>query len=378
MAISIPQSVAYDIRQPILGDSFGWEGLEPAAAKKSIVIHGTGSEAPLEDGFTMANYHVNHNGWGGIGVHFVVTEDGYPGKQQFGLPAGAHAQYVGDLLTWRAGTLGQNNGRIHIEISGLLENHPPTANQLRVTRAIIDFLIAPNNVLPSLNYYSQVTYHNAVIGQNTGCPGWRHPSFNQWFSYLQGGSFPDTLYASPATQPNPVLPDPPLPTSEPIQSPLAPEPGKGGDVPEYEKTWRVQTSKAPIRREGATAIDVTTGHVVATIPVEQVIDIAGYFDYQGHVYARTVYSQTHDKWNGIDASYFEAPTGQVTADIPIAHPNVATPAPDPIVLPDEVQHATDQQLKDAVVPETSKLTWRQFLWEVFAQALAKIVKRIKP
>ena len=103
MPIDLPGDIARDIRQPIVGDSFSWEGLEPAAAKKSIVIHATASEAPNEDGFTMADYHVNHNGWGGIGVHFVVTKNEYSGRPGFTDP-GAHVQYVGDLLSWRAGT----------------------------------------------------------------------------------------------------------------------------------------------------------------------------------------------------------------------------------------------------------------------------------
>jgi len=359
MSINLPIPGLVDIRQPILGDSFGWAGLEPAAAKKSVVFHHSASDQPAEDGFSIADYHVNHNGWGGSGYHLVITRSDYPGRLPFTQP-GAQIQYVGDLGTWRAHVLHQNPGRIGVCFVGM----EPDEEQLKLGRQLMDFFVAPNNILPSINYLNQATVHQLVPGQSTECPG---STFRTWLPYLQGGPWP---YASAN--------DPQLPTSEPIQSPPTPEPGKGGDErSEYEKTWRAQPSKTPIQREGATAIDVVSGHVVATIPVGQSVDIAGYFDFQGHIYARTVYSATNGKWNGIDATYFEAPTGQVTADIPVAHPDVANPAPDPIVIPDEVQHATDQQLKDAVVPETPKLTWRQFLWEVFAQALAKIVKRIK-
>lgn len=404
MAIEIPENIAHDIRQPILGDSFGWAGLEPAAAKKSIVIHGTGSEAPLEDGFTMADYHVNHNGWGGIGVHFVVTEDGYPGKPQFSLPAGAHAQYVGDLLTWRAGTLNQNNGRIHIEISGLLENHPPTAAQLRATRAIIDFLLAPNNLMPSLNFYSQVTYHNAVPGQNTACPGWRHPSFAQWFAYLQGGAFPDALFAPPAPAPDPtpvipetpVIPDPPVPTPGTVIQP-APEtpapsdmtPGKGGgtDIPvnvvkEYQATYRVQAGQKAIQRDGAVAVSVPELTPIensrARLGVGGIVDVAGYFDFQGRTYARTVYSELHDLWNGVDTVFFDLPTGQLSGPIAVNTPEVAHPAPDPIVLPDPTAVATnvsDQQLQEATVPAVPKPTVWQKWGEFIAAVIALFIKK---
>lgn len=206
MAVDLAQPWIYDVRQPILGDSFNWAGTEPTAAKTSFVIHATAAKAPNEDAFTIADYHVNTNGWGGIGVHFVCTEDGYPGKPQFGLPAGAHIQYAGDLGTWRAGCANQNPGRVHIEISGLFTsgNGVPSESQLRAVRQLIDFLLAKNNILPSFNYYSQVTYHNAVPEQNTSCPGWDNPQFAEWFKYLQGG--PEPSWWAQATPPAPTYP----------------------------------------------------------------------------------------------------------------------------------------------------------------------------
>lgn len=395
MPINLPGEVAHDIRQPILGDSFGWDGLEAAEAKKSIVIHGTGSEAPLEDGFTMADYHVNHNGWGGIGVHFVITEDGYPGKPQFGLPAGVQVQYVGDLLTWRAGCFDQNPGRIHIEISGLLENHPPTANQLRALRGLIDFLLAPNNLLPSLNYYSQVTYHNAVPEQNTACPGWAHPSFPAWFGYLQNKNpFPDELYALP-TAPVEVIPEAPvvLPTPTPdtpgSTNDLVP-PGQGGGIdvpvtvipPEYEATYREQASVKIIQRADAVAVFVPSLTPIessrAGLVIDSQVDVAGYFDFQGVTYARTVWSATHNTWNGIDSSFFDLPTGQLNGPVPISTPTVATPAPDPLVLTDPTAVAsdvTDEELKEATVPLTPKVTLLQKFIEWLASVYALIIKK---
>jgi hypothetical protein len=222
MGINLPGEIAVDIRQPIVGDSFGWAGLEAAAAKKVIVIHATASQARDEDGFTMAGYHVNTNGWGGIGVHFVVTKDNYPGRAFSGgsTPGGAHVQYVGDLLTYRAGVLNNNPGRVHIEISGLFTagNGVPSEGQLRATRRLIDFLLSPNELLPSLNFYNQVDFHNhqAVPGGQTACPGWNHPQFNEWFKYLQGGPEP-SWFGKPAPAPAPApAPSAPNVPSSPV------------------------------------------------------------------------------------------------------------------------------------------------------------------
>lgn len=386
MSIEIPSDIARDIRQPVTGDSFGWEGVEPAAAKKSIVIHATASQAPDEDGFVIADYHVNHNGWGGVGVHLVATKDAYQGKPQFGLPAGAQLQYVGDLESWRAGTVNQNPGRIHIEISGLFtEGHDiPSANQLRVVRAFIDWAISPNNVLPSLNHYSQVTYHNAVPGQNTACPGWGHPSFQAWFAYLQGGPWPTHLYPPPTPETPPPAEQSTVVTPETPAT--LPSPGKGGTaipvtvLPEYEATYRVHLEKKTIARTGANAIDVITGREVAAIAEGREIDIAGYFDFQGHTYARTVYADTHNVWNGINTVFFDAPTGQLTGPVAITVAPFAHPAPDPVVIPDPTAVAsgvTDSELQAATVPDTSKLSVLELLKELIAQIFAKLIRRKK-
>jgi hypothetical protein len=367
MSIEVPSDIVHDIRQPVTGDSFGWEGLEPAAAKKSIVIHATASEAPDEDGFVIADYHVNHNGWGGVGVHFIATKDEYRGKPQFGLPAGAQLQYVGDLDTWRAGTVNQNPGRIHIEISGLFTpgNGIPSANQLRAVRKFIDWALSPNEVLPSLNFPSQVTYHNAVPGQNTACPGWEHPSFQAWFAYLQGGPFPDHLYA-----PEPPV-NPPLPTPAPEPTPIPVT-----VIPEYQTTYREQLDKKAIARPSAVAISID-GAVIAQLTEGQIIDIAGYFEHNGHTYARTVYSATHNLWNGVDSAYFDVPTGQLSGPVPISTPEVSHPAPNPIVTdPTAVASGvTDGELQAATVPEAPKLTVIQLIQELIAQIIAKFIKR---
>lgn len=355
MPLSVPSDIAVDLRQPVVGDSFGWEGLEPAAAKKSIVIHATASQSVVEDGFVIADYHVNKRGWMGVGVHFSITKDTYPGKPNFSA-GGVQVHYIGDLLTWRAGTTNQNNGRIHIEISGLFTpgNGVPSENQLRAARRLVDYLIGPNSGLPSLNYYSQVTYHNAVPGQNTQCPGWENPQFSEWFTYLQGGAEPSWFAKAPA----PV------------------EPGKGSGTPEYEATFRNVLEQRTVAREGAQGIDVTTGNVsVPNIPVGKVIDVGGYFTVGLTTYARTVYSVTNNKWNGLDVKYFE-PAGQLSGPVEVTVTDTPHVAPDPIVIPDTVaDNVTDEQLQAAVVPESPKLSVSRLFLEWLAKIIANLIKR---
>lgn len=332
MAVEFPMPGVVDLRMPIPGNSYEWplDGggttAEPTAAKKSIVIHGTGVESPTEDGFSMARSHVNGNGWPGIGVHFVITRDDYPGRVNV-TPPGAQIQYVGDLGTWRAGCLNQNPGRVHIEISGLFTGRTPSESQLRLARQLIEFMMAPNNILPSINFFSQVTYHNAVPGQNTACPGWSYPYFNEWFAYLQGGAEP--TWWKPVTPPAPV----PAPEPEPVVVPVAVEPipvpeppviesqSDGNEVlvdePDYVRTFKL--FETPLKRKTtveAFAIDMTGQGDTKPVEAGREVDIAGTFTSDGKDYVRTVYNVTDGfpktgQWYGVALEAFaELPTGQ--------------------------------------------------------------------
>lgn len=358
MSVTLPADLFVDLRQPILGDSFGWAGIEPAAAKKSVVFHHSGAEnAPGEDAFSIADYHVNHNGWGGGGYHFVITRSDYPGRPGFTSP-GAQIQYMGDLNTYRAHVLNQNPGRVGVCFVG----NEPDENQLRLGRTLMDFFIAKNNVLPSINYGNQATVHQLVPGQSTACPGVTFPT---WLPYIQGGAWPY---------------DPPV-VATPVETRVDPlsVPGKGG-APEWEASYQPNPEVLPVQREGAQAVDVTTSQVVVpNVPVGQMLDIAGYFTHAEHKYARTVYSVAHGKWNGIDVTYLEPPTGTVNAEItPTVTTNDAQTLPQGYQLVPETEVAsgvTDGQS----VPETSKLSlfqlFRRFIKEVSARLTAKIIKR---
>lgn len=331
MAIDLPGDIAVDVRMPIPGDSFSWNGVEPAAAKKKICIHATAVNAASQDAFTMADYHVNHNGWGGIGVHFVCTQDDYPGRPGQ-TPAGAHVQYAGDLLTWRAGVLDNNPGVIHIEIAGLFTpgNGVPSEAQLRAVRKLIDFLLAPNNIMPSLSYPNQVVYHNqiAVAGGQTECPGWQHPQFPEWIGYLRGGSEP-SWFASQQPAPAPA-PEVSTPDPQPVDN-----------RPEYEKTWTpTQVPDKVVAAASTDVFDFVAGKAVATLhqgdPVKQLI---GVFTVDNVLYGRTQWSVDNNRWNGIKISDLQdaapADPGMGGVAIPVSQPETPTPGNSgPVATPD--------------------------------------------
>lgn len=307
-----------DLRSPIAGDSFGWSGLEAAAAKKSLVIHHSAS-SNNQDAFDIANYHTGHNGWGGIGYHFVITHDDYPGRVGY-TPAGAQIQYVGDLLTWRAHVENGNPGRVGICLVGNFMTGVPGPNQLRLTRELIDFFIAKNNVLPSINFYSQVTGHGLIPGQQTSCPGYSNSSFSAWFGHLQGGGFPDGLYA-PA-------PPPPTPPPAPVPEPTPPVPPSSSveEVPVTVKVipagvvWEpIETPVAyVVQREGAFAKNALENTVLeatrANLTLGTRVDVAGFFTFNGERFVRTVYAATHDTWTGVPAVFFQ-PADVATPEI---------------------------------------------------------------
>lgn len=344
MSVNLNADWIVDIRMPIPGNSFVWHwtdergvarnNLEPLANKKSIVVHGTGVSgrgAPLQDGFQMADYHMRGNNWQGIGVHFVITSDNYPGRPGKTSP-GAQIQYVGDLSTFRWGCLNQNNGRVHIEIVKDNAGDIPSRRQLELTRRLIDFLLYHTPQLPSLKYWNQVTYHNAVPGQNTLCPGWKHSQFGEWMSYLQKGDHPFPAHLYPAPAPAPTMPIPSSAVHVPPPAPIIPPPDTR---PEWERTWREERKPWTVVRPGAVAIDVANsvkkGQLikVSDIPVGHTFEGGGTFENEGTTYVRSAWSAGMvvpgiNRWNGVPISFFE-PTGQVEARVPVNTPDHTVP-----------------------------------------------------
>ena len=113
-----------------------------------IVIHHTASTAK-ETVEQIHNFHINNNGWAGIGYHFYIRKDGtiYKGRDE--KYAGAHCENY-------------NSVSLGICLEGNFEIEKPTEKQLKSLTELLQFL---------KNKYGNVQ----VVGHRdlnaTGCPG---------------------------------------------------------------------------------------------------------------------------------------------------------------------------------------------------------------
>jgi hypothetical protein len=144
---------------PVSGDS-GWE-VPITRSWRHIVIHHSASASGSAAEFDK--YHREHNGWDGLGYHFVigngngtgdgVVEVGYRWPRQM---QGAHA-----------GTAEYNQAGIGICLVGDFENGgPPTARQMASMMRLVRFLQAKAGIGAG-----HVIGHGEVPGKKTDCPG---------------------------------------------------------------------------------------------------------------------------------------------------------------------------------------------------------------
>lgn len=151
-----------DLRDSMPGDSFNWSWVRDLSLVKYLAIHHSASpdtQTPME----IANYHINHNGWGGIGYHFLIDKNGV-------------VYYVGDISTARANVANLNDAVIGICLIGnFTQGMAPTGEQLDSTNKLCDFFI---NNFPQLNLsWVSVMGHKDLPGQSTACPGDDWPSW---------------------------------------------------------------------------------------------------------------------------------------------------------------------------------------------------------
>lgn len=153
-----------DLRESITGDSFNWSWVRPLSQVKYLAVHHSASpdtQTPTE----IANYHINTNGWGGIGYHFVVGKDGM-------------VYYVGDISTARANVASLNEQVIGICLVGnFTSGRVPTNDQIDSTHKLCDFFINNFSDLSSINSWDSVKGHKELPGQATTCPGDDWPSW---------------------------------------------------------------------------------------------------------------------------------------------------------------------------------------------------------
>ncbi len=119
---------------------------------KYIVIHHSAVDAdstPLQ----VAGYHVQHNGWPGIGYHFQVTYDGT-------------INYVGDLETVRYNVASRNRECVGVELNGDFTHHWPTDMQLGSARVLLAWLKGQLAMAAVVGHKDI-----ALPGYETSCPG---------------------------------------------------------------------------------------------------------------------------------------------------------------------------------------------------------------
>lgn len=141
----------FDLRDSLPGDAYNWSWVRPLSDVKYLVLHHTATDesaTPKE----IANYHINHNGWGGIGYHFLVDKEG-------------GIFYVGDISTARANVSDMNEQVIGIGLIGnFTQGRVPTSSQQDSTRKLCEFF---------LTNYPDLTIkgHKELPNQKTICPG---------------------------------------------------------------------------------------------------------------------------------------------------------------------------------------------------------------
>lgn len=157
-----------DYRMPIWGNSYTWSWERRWEEVKYVVIHHSvtnPSGDTKRDVDYIAQLHQNR-GWGGIGYHFVITDDGT-------------VWYVGDISTARANVADKNELVIGICLVGDFTKTNPTDEQILSAHDLCKFFIDDMPQLVNVNDWSALRGHQDL--QATQCPG------SSWDN-VEGGS----------------------------------------------------------------------------------------------------------------------------------------------------------------------------------------------
>ena len=153
-----------DLRDTIPGDCFNWSWVRPLSQVNYLAIHhSAGPDSQTAD--DIANYHINSNGWGGIGYHFLIGKDGT-------------VFYVGDISTARANVANLNEQVIgSCLIGNFTSGREPSSEQLDSAHKLCDFFISSYPDLSNVTSWDSVRGHKELPGQSTTCPGDNWPAW---------------------------------------------------------------------------------------------------------------------------------------------------------------------------------------------------------
>lgn len=146
-----------DLRDTLPGDAYNWRWVRELSLVNYLAIHQSGgldTQTPVD----LANYHIQNNGWDGIGYHFIIDQDGI-------------VYYVGDISTARANVADLNEAVIGICLIGNFSgNLEPTPEQLTSTHKLCEFLINYPGLV-NIKSWDKIVGHKELPNQQTDCPG---------------------------------------------------------------------------------------------------------------------------------------------------------------------------------------------------------------
>lgn len=147
----------FDLRDSLPGDAYNWSWERPLLQVKYLAIHHSASD-DTQTPEDIANFHIEKNGWGGIGYHFLIDKEG----QVF---------YVGDISTARANVSDMNEKVIGICLIGnFTKGQVPTFKQLSSCQKLCEFFINFPD-LSGVSSFESLKGHKELPNQKTICPG---------------------------------------------------------------------------------------------------------------------------------------------------------------------------------------------------------------
>ena len=147
------------IQANILETNLKFSSLSRRNSTNRIVIHHTGSQTDTDaSAAQIHNYHVNGNGWAGIGYHFVIRKDGTIERGRPEWSVGSHAYK-------------NNSDSIGIHLSGNFNLANPTDKQIESTAMLIANLTDKYNIPCDRKHI--IGHDECYSGKTdgTGCPG---------------------------------------------------------------------------------------------------------------------------------------------------------------------------------------------------------------
>lgn len=144
--------------------------IRPLEAITTLTIHHTVSP-PDRSIESIAAYHVDSNGWPGIGYHYVIKDDGRIFQTNYLETKSYHAGSS-------AAPGDENAVSVGISLQGDFTNAAPPQAQQDAARALVGYL---SGLLPSV---TAVLGHRQMPGASTQCPG---NTYQSWLPYVAGG-----------------------------------------------------------------------------------------------------------------------------------------------------------------------------------------------